>query len=97
MGATTSERVLMRMPWRPHRDGQAGWPVVLRDASAEPAIVLRPLRASDEAEWQQVRRDNVAHVQPWEPTLPPGSESRSGRSTMAGSADASRSTTGQPA
>ena len=66
----------MRMPWRPHRDGQAGWPVVLRDASAEPAVVLRPLRTSDEAEWQQVRRDNVAHVQPWEPTLPPGSESR---------------------
>jgi ribosomal-protein-alanine N-acetyltransferase len=66
----------MRMPWRPHSDGRARWPVVLRDASAEPAIVLRPLRLSDEAEWQQLRRANTAHVSPWEPTLPPGSESR---------------------
>jgi ribosomal-protein-alanine N-acetyltransferase len=64
------------MPWRPHRDGQARWPVVLRDASAEPVVVLRPLRAADEAEWQQVRRDNAHHVQPWEPTLPPGSDPR---------------------
>ncbi len=67
----------MRMPWRPHSDGRARWPVVLRDASAEPAIVLRPLRLADEAEWQQLRRANTAHVSPWEPTLPPGSESRS--------------------
>ena len=34
----------MRMPWRPHRDGRAPWPVVLRDSRADPAIVLRPLR-----------------------------------------------------
>ncbi|MBC9822133.1 GNAT family N-acetyltransferase [Terrabacter sp. MAHUQ-38] len=64
------------MPWRPHRDGQARWPVVLRDASTEPAIVLRPLRAADERDWQRVRRDNAAYVQPWEPTLPPGAPTR---------------------
>ncbi|EWT01542.1 GCN5 family acetyltransferase [Intrasporangium oryzae NRRL B-24470] len=66
----------MRMPWRPERDGRAPWPVVLRDTAATPTIVLRPLRQSDEREWQQVRRDNAAHVQPWEPTLPPGEASR---------------------
>ena len=65
------------MPWRPHRDGQARWPVVLRDASTQPPIVLRPLRADDEREWQRVRRDNAAYVQPWEPTLPPGAPTRS--------------------
>ena len=64
------------MPWRPHRDGQARWPVVLRDASSDPTIVLRPLRVSDERDWQRVRRDNAAFVQPWEPTLPPGAPAR---------------------
>lgn len=66
----------MRMPWRPHRDGQARWPVVLRDASVDPVVVLRPLRIDDERDWQRVRRDNAAHVQPWEPTLPPGAPPR---------------------
>ncbi|WP_343987296.1 GNAT family protein [Terrabacter terrae] len=66
----------MRMPWRPHRDGSATWPLVLRDATSEPAIVLRPLRVQDESEWQRVRRDNAHHVQPWEPTLPPGAPAR---------------------
>jgi len=64
------------MPWRPHRDGGARWPVVLHDRSADPAIVLRPLRVDDERDWQRVRRDNAAYVQPWEPTLPPGSPAR---------------------
>ncbi|WP_374968214.1 GNAT family N-acetyltransferase [Terrabacter sp. BE26] len=64
------------MPWRPHRDGSATWPLVLRDATSEPAIVLRPLRVQDESEWQRVRRDNAHHVQPWEPTLPPGAPAR---------------------
>ena len=54
----------------------ARWPIVLRDASTDPAIVLRPLRIADEREWQRVRSDNAAHVQPWEPTLPPGSPPR---------------------
>ena len=66
----------MRMPWRPHRDGQARWPVVLRDASTDPPVVLRPLRVEDERDWQRVRRDNAAYVRPWEPTLPPGSPGR---------------------
>lgn len=61
----------MRMPWRPQREGRAAWPVVLRHAAMDPTIVLRPLRADDEREWHQVRRENTAHVQPWEPTLPP--------------------------
>ncbi len=52
------------------------WPVVLRDASREPALVLRPLRLDDEREWQRVRRDSADHVKPWEPTLPPGAEVR---------------------
>ncbi len=64
----------MRMPWRPHRDGRASWPVVLRESFQEPTIVLRPLRPSDEQEWQRVRQANTAHVQPWEPTLPPGAD-----------------------
>lgn len=66
----------MRMPWRPHRDGSARWPLVLRDTTWEPTIVLRPLQVADEAEWQRVRRDNAHHVKPWEPTLPPGAPSR---------------------
>lgn len=64
------------MPWRPHRDGRASWPVVLRDGGQEPPLVLRPLRVADEAEWHRLRRDNAKHVQPWEPTLPPGAEAR---------------------
>ena len=66
----------MRMPWRPARDGRARWPVVLRDASTEPAVLLRPLVVGDEREWQWVRRENADHVKPWEPTLPPGADAR---------------------
>lgn len=61
----------MRAPWK-SRDGQAAWPVELRDDSAEPAIVLRPLRLEDEPEWHRLRQDNDSFVRPWEPTLPPG-------------------------
>ena len=66
----------MRMPWRPHRDGRASWPVVLREGFHDPPIVLRPLRLSDEQEWHRLRQANSAHVRPWEPTLPPGADSR---------------------
>ena len=66
----------MRMPWRPARDGRARWPVVLRDASTEPTVLLRPLVTGDEREWQWVRRENADHVKPWEPTLPPGADAR---------------------
>ena len=67
----------MRMPWRPLRAEHRQWPVVLRDASVAPAVVLRPLRAGDEREWQRLRRENASHVKPWEPTLPPGSNPQS--------------------
>jgi ribosomal-protein-alanine N-acetyltransferase len=66
----------MKMPWRPLRDGHAQWPVVLREASSEPPLVLRPLRLDDERDWQRVRGDNSAFVRPWEPTLPPGAPAR---------------------
>jgi len=65
----------MRAPWR--REPQlAPWPVVLRDRSAEPEVVLRPLRLKDEDEWHHLRRENADHVRPWEPTLPPGVTTR---------------------
>ena len=63
------------MPWRP-RDQRHRWPVELRDDSADPPIVLRALRASDEEQWHRVRRANEAFVRPWEPTMPPGAELR---------------------
>lgn len=65
----------MRSLWKA-REGQAAWPAVLRDESAEPAIVLRPLQADDEEEWHRLRQDNDSFVRPWEPTLPPGAETR---------------------
>jgi ribosomal-protein-alanine N-acetyltransferase len=61
----------MKVPWR-RREVLAPWPVVLRDSSSAPEIVLRPLRVDDEAEWHRLRRENAEHVRPWEPTLPPG-------------------------
>ncbi|HEX5968767.1 MAG TPA: GNAT family protein [Intrasporangium sp.] len=65
----------MKAPWR--RNSQlAPWPVVLRDRTVDPEIVLRPLRLGDEEEWHQLRRANADHVRPWEPTLPPGSPSQ---------------------
>lgn len=64
----------MRAPWR-RKPQLAPWPVVLRDRTADPEIVLRPLRIEDEEEWHQLRRENADHVRPWEPTLPPGSSS----------------------
>jgi ribosomal-protein-alanine N-acetyltransferase len=65
----------MRMPWKP-RDPQNTWPVELRDDSAAPPIVLRPLRVDDEEAWHRVRRNNESFVKPWEPTMPPGAEVR---------------------
>lgn len=65
----------MRSRWWRTR-AVANWPVSLRDGSARPEVVLRPLRRDDEDEWHQLRRDNELHVRPWEPTLPPGVETR---------------------
>ena len=66
----------MRRRWRPARDEHGRWPVTVRDASADPPILLRPLVVADEREWHRVRHENAAHVGPWEPTLPPGSQLR---------------------
>ncbi len=63
------------MPWR-SRDPRHRWPVELRDAAADPPILLRALRLADEEQWHRVRRENEAFVRPWEPTMPPGSEVR---------------------
>lgn len=66
----------MRMPRRSARENLAVWPVVLRENGARPPMVLRPLRRSDEHEWNRLRAANTAHVGPWEPTLPPGTPVR---------------------
>lgn len=66
----------MRLPWRGRRDDRAPWPVVLRDDTRQPAIVLRPLREADQQQWQRLRGDNADHLRPWEPTLPPGVPAR---------------------
>jgi ribosomal-protein-alanine N-acetyltransferase len=68
------------MPWKPQRESGASWPIRLRDNLTTPVVTLRALRVDDEEEWQHLRRDNAAHVAPWEPTLPPGVEVRSAAS-----------------
>lgn len=65
----------MRTLWKT-RDGLPWWPVELRDDSAEPPILLRPLQVADEEAWHRLRQENDAFVRPWEPTLPPGAEVR---------------------
>ncbi|MGO4957386.1 GNAT family N-acetyltransferase [Luteococcus sp. Sow4_B9] len=46
------------------------WPVDLRCGP----VVLRPLRRSDAAQWQQVRLRNAAWNGPWDATVPPGAD-----------------------
>lgn len=53
----------MSAVWGPH---QPGWPAVLADG----AVVLRPYRRSDAAEWSAVRLANETWLRPWEPTPP---------------------------
>ncbi|WP_347353567.1 GNAT family protein [Intrasporangium sp.] len=65
----------MKLPWKPHHD-DAPWPVILTDEVGSPPITLRPLRVRDEDDWHRIRADNASHVQPWEPTLPPGVRAR---------------------
>ena len=75
---TTEDRETTRPvkpPWR-RKPRLAPWPVTLRDRTADPEVVLRPLRIRDEEAWHQLRRENANHVRPWEPTLPPGSTSQ---------------------
>jgi ribosomal-protein-alanine N-acetyltransferase len=47
--------------------------VTLRDSSAAPEVVLRPLSVDDADDWHILRDANAAFLRPWEPTLPPGS------------------------
>lgn len=51
-----------------------GWPVILEDHG----VTLRPLRLRDRAAWDEVRRENVDWLKPWEATLPrvPGESSQ---------------------
>jgi ribosomal-protein-alanine N-acetyltransferase len=49
-----------------------GWPVVLRSG----AIRLRPISSRDRRDWREVRQRNVAWLQPWDATAPPGSRPR---------------------
>lgn len=50
-------------------DARPGWPVTLREG----AVTLRPLRASDERAWSEIRRRGGAWFQPWDSTRPPES------------------------
>ena len=61
------------------RRGRPAGPSSCVTASAEPAIVLRPLRIEDEAEWQQLRRENADHVQPVGADAPAGLGARGRR------------------
>jgi [ribosomal protein S5]-alanine N-acetyltransferase len=45
------------------------WPATLRHDD----VLVRPLRLSDAAAWQQVRERNADWLRPWEATAPPGS------------------------
>jgi ribosomal-protein-alanine N-acetyltransferase len=45
-----------------------GWPAVLREED----VVLRPLRRSDKAQWNEVRAANTAWLARWEATSPDG-------------------------
>ena len=55
---------------RLHGDHPGGnWPVILRSG----AVVLRPLRRSDEDDWIVLRQRNQDWLARWEATRPPGS------------------------
>ena len=46
------------------------WPVTVRHEDVE----LAPIRQRYRAEWDRIRRANMAWLRPWEATLPPGSQ-----------------------
>ncbi|MCA5892950.1 GNAT family N-acetyltransferase [Isoptericola sp. NEAU-Y5] len=46
------------------------WPVTLREDGPTGAVVLRPLRRRDGAEWLRLRGANAAWLEPWEATTP---------------------------
>lgn len=49
-----------------------GWPVTL----SEGPLVLRPFSPSDARAWRAVRSRNIAWLQRWDATAPPGADSR---------------------
>jgi [ribosomal protein S5]-alanine N-acetyltransferase len=53
------------------------WPVTLREDTPSGAVVLRPLRRRDGAEWMRLRAENAAWLEPWEATSPSGHASGS--------------------
>lgn len=52
--------------------GSRGWPVRLTHGE----VTLRPIAASDQKAWREVRQRNAAWLVPWDATVPPGGESR---------------------
>ncbi|MEN5073180.1 GNAT family protein [Isoptericola cucumis] len=46
------------------------WPVTLREDGGAGAVVLRPLRRRDGAEWLRLRIENARWLEPWEATAP---------------------------
>lgn len=46
------------------------WPAVLRDGE----LTVRPIARSDEEQWREARTRNALWLDPWEATVPPGSE-----------------------
>lgn len=50
----------------------AGWPAILESQG----VRLRPVNAADRRQWREVRQRNTAWLQPWDATVPPGSNAR---------------------
>ncbi len=50
----------------------SGWPVRLSDGD----LLVRPIAFSDARAWRDARRRNAAWLQPWDATVPPGSDAR---------------------
>lgn len=58
-----------QMPWGISLPSSHRWPVMLQAG----AVVLRPMRRSDAADWFRVREADAEWLRPWEATRPPGS------------------------
>lgn len=58
-----------QMPWGTALPARHEWPVVLRAG----AVVLRPMRRADAADWFRARETDAEWLRPWEATRPPGS------------------------
>ena len=56
------------------RGDDSGWPLTLSAESVDPVFCLRPLERSDREPFLELRRANLNHLGPWDPTLPSGGE-----------------------